>query len=165
MLIQDNPTYYPSNPDTPCHPPLEILSPYCTLNHQPTQAAHGPGSTPRCRPGDFLVRIRIITMTPELWVASDWPAAAVIGPRWLPEGGRWGGQIGLSYPSKLSTRERQCRPPYAGSGMPTSPPDVVLVHMKPTLGPARPQLYPGRTLSEPLGCPGQGPAGGPQNHA
>ena len=36
--------------------------------------------------------------------------------------------------------------------------------MKPTTGPARPQLYPGWPLSGPLGCPG-GPAGGPQNHA
>ena len=103
-------------------------------------------------------------MSPELWVASDWPAAAVIGPRGPPEGGRWGGQIGLSYPSELGTRERQCRPPYAGFDTPMSPPDVVLVHMKPTLGPARPQLYPGWPLSEPLGCPGTD-LRDPQNHA
>ena len=103
-------------------------------------------------------------MSSELWVASDWPAAAVIGPRGPPEGGRWGGQIGLSYPSELYTRERQCRPPYVGFDTPMSPPDVVLVHMKPTLGPARPQLYPGWPLSEPLGCPGTD-LRDPQNHA
>jgi hypothetical protein len=94
MLIQDNPTYLPSNPDTPYHPPLEILSPYSTLNHQPTQAAHGPGSTP----GRCSCTYRTITMSPELWIASDWPAAAVIAPRGPPDGGRWSGEIGLSYP-------------------------------------------------------------------
>ena len=56
-------------------------------------------------------------------------------------------------------------PSQAVFGMPMRSPDVVLVHMKPTLGPARPQLYPGWPLSEPLGFPGQRPAGGPQNHA
>jgi hypothetical protein len=40
-------------------------------------------------------------------------------------------------------------PSQAVFGMPMRSPDVVLVHMKPTLGPARPQLYPGWPLSEP----------------
>ena len=142
MPIQDNPTYHSSNPDTPCHPPLEILSPYCTLNHQPTQAAHGPGSTPRCRPGDFLVRIRTITMSPELWVASYWPAAAVIAPRGPPEGGRWSGQIGLSYPSKPGTRARQCRTPSRFWHVHALPRHHMLVQLQPRIPPLAPSWTP-----------------------
>ena len=66
MLIQDNPTYHPSNPAQthPAHPPLEILSPYCTLNHQPTKVAPSSSSRLSARELHELVPRRLSVVLP-----------------------------------------------------------------------------------------------------
>ena len=117
----------PRQPHIPSQRPRHTLPPSSLTSYHPTvhlttnppRPPTAPGSTP---PGNFLVRNRTITISPELWVASDWPATAVIAPRGPPEGGRWSGQIGLSYPSKPGTRARQCRPPKPVLARPCAPP-------------------------------------------
>ena len=81
-------------------------------------------------------------MSPELWVASDWPAAAAIAPPRGPQKEEGGAADRPLVPLKAGHPRTPMPPPQAGSGTPVRSPDIMLVQLQPTSHPSLPDLDP-----------------------